>query len=46
MGMMYHDANDASEDSMTAVGVVLLAAAIVGIANEEALIRLTVYPKL
>src|SRR5260370_5413133 len=45
MRTMYPDVDDGSEHPMTAVGVVLLAAAIFGITDEEALVRLTAYPR-
>jgi len=45
MRTMYPDVDDGSEHPMTAIGSVLLAAAKFGITDEEALVRLTAYPK-
>src|SRR5215469_4538292 len=45
MTTMYPDVDDGSEHPMTAVGTVLLAAGIFGITDEEALVRLTGYPR-
>lgn len=44
MTTMYPDDHSHSEHPMTAVGTVLLAAAIFGIIREEALVRVTGYP--
>ena len=45
MRTMYPDVDDGSEHPITAIGSVLLAAALFGITDEEALVRLTAYPK-
>ena len=45
MTTMYPDNDSNSEHPMDAVGTVLLAAAILGIIEEEALVRFTGYPK-
>jgi hypothetical protein len=45
MRAMYPDVDDGWEHPMTAVGVVLLAAGIFGITDEDALVRFTGYPK-
>lgn len=45
MRAMYPEVDDGSDHPMTAVGVVLLAAGIFGITDEDALVRLTGYPK-
>jgi hypothetical protein len=42
---MYPDVDDRCEHPVTAVGVVLLAAAVFEITDEEALVRLTAYPR-
>jgi hypothetical protein len=45
MRAMYPDVDDGSEHPMTAVGVMLLAAGLLEITDEEALVRFTRYPK-
>jgi len=45
MTMMYPDGDSESEHPMTAVGIVLLAAALLGITEEEALFRFTGYSR-
>lgn len=45
MRAMYPDVDDGSEHPMTAVGVVLLAAGIFGITDQDALVLFTGYPK-
>ena len=45
MRAMYPDVDDGTEHPMTAVGIVLLAAGIFGITDEDALVRFTSYPK-
>ena len=45
MRTMYPDVDDGSEHPVTAIGSVLLAAGIFGITDEEALVRLTEYPR-
>jgi hypothetical protein len=46
MRTMYPDVDDGSEHPMTAAGVVLLAAGIFGITDEDSLVRFTGYPKV
>jgi hypothetical protein len=45
MRAMYPDVDDGSEHPMTGVGVVLLAAGLFGITDEDALVAFTGYPK-
>jgi len=45
MTTMYPDTEEGSEHPMTAVGIVLLAAGLFGITDEEGLVRFTCYPK-